>query len=78
MAGPSTRALYDRFIKARAGRIEQPIRARNGSVIMSETVAKTTSRITAVENGKGWMTSVAARTSDSAWASNSPVGVARW
>ena len=52
--------------------------ARNGSVRTSSIAAKTIRSTTAVDQGNGFSTSVAASTSDSACAMSSPVGWARW
>jgi hypothetical protein len=49
-----------RFSTASTGSSRSPTAARNGSVSTKDTVAKPTSMITAIENGTGFRTSVAA------------------
>jgi hypothetical protein len=77
-AGPCIRRANDRFISARVGIMISPTSVRNGSVAISEISAKITRKITPIENGIGYRTSIEASTSASMCASSSPVGWPRW
>ena len=60
------------------GKSTNPTRASIGSTLTSAMIEKTMSTTRPVEKGSGLTTSVAASTSESAWASSSPVEVVRW